>query len=90
MVRLALRGPARETRIAQVHISDCDGVNHGDLPLGRGNTPFGAYLSAVRDAGFSGAASVELEFPPDSNQMRDWVAEAFSSTLREMKAVGVH
>jgi D-psicose/D-tagatose/L-ribulose 3-epimerase len=79
-----------EGRIAQVHISDCDGVNHGDLPPGRGNTPFGAYLSAVRDAGFSGAASVELEFPPDSNQMRDWVAEAFSSTLREMKAVGVH
>ena len=76
-------------RIAQVHISDCDGLNHGDLPPGRGNTPFGEYLSAIRDTGFAGAASVELEFPPDSNLMRDWVAEAYSSTLREMRAVGV-
>ena len=77
-------------RISQVHISDCDGVNHGDLPPGRGNTPFGEYLSAIRDAGFAGDASVELEFPPNSSQMRDWVAEAYSSTLREMRAVGVH
>ncbi|HEY3624038.1 MAG TPA: sugar phosphate isomerase/epimerase [Roseiarcus sp.] len=76
-------------RISQVHISDCDGVNHGDLPPGRGNTPFGEYLSAIRDAGFAGAASVELEFPPDPSQMRGWVAEAYSSTLREMRAVGV-
>jgi D-psicose/D-tagatose/L-ribulose 3-epimerase len=76
-------------RIAHVHISDCDGLNHGDLPPGRGNTPFGEYLSAIRDAGFSGAASVELEFPPDSSQMRDWVGEAYTSTLREMRAVGV-
>jgi D-psicose/D-tagatose/L-ribulose 3-epimerase len=77
-------------RIAQVHVSDCDGVNHGDLPPGRGNTPFGEYMSAIRDAGFAGAASVELEFPPDISQMRDWVAEAYASTLKEMKAVGVH
>jgi D-psicose/D-tagatose/L-ribulose 3-epimerase len=77
-------------RIAQVHVSDCDGANHGDLPPGRGNTPFKDYLSAIRDAGFAGAASVELEFPPDISQMRDWVAEAFGSTLREMKAVGIH
>jgi D-psicose/D-tagatose/L-ribulose 3-epimerase len=76
-------------RIAQVHVSDCDGVNHGDMPPGRGNTPFREYMSAIRDAGFAGAASVELEFPPDSNQMRDWVAEAYASTLREMRAVGV-
>ena len=76
-------------RIAHVHISDCDGLNHGDLPPGRGNTPFGEYLSAIRDAGFAGAASVELEFPPDSSQMRDWVAEAYGSTLQEMRAVGV-
>ena len=76
-------------RIAQVHISDCDGLNHGDLPPGRGNTPFGEYLSAIRDAGFAGAASVELEFPPDSHQMREWVAEANGKTLQEMRAVGV-
>jgi sugar phosphate isomerase/epimerase len=77
-------------RISQVHISDCDGVNHGDMPPGRGNTPFREYMAAIRDAGFDGAASIELEFPPDANQMRDWVAEAYASTLKEMKAVGVH
>ena len=47
-------------------------------------------MSAIRDAGFAGAASIELEFPPDISQMRDWVAEAYGSTLRELKAVGVH
>jgi D-psicose/D-tagatose/L-ribulose 3-epimerase len=77
-------------RISQVHVSDCDGVNHGDMPPGRGNTPFREYMAAIRDAGFDGAASIELEFPPDANQMRDWVAEAYASTLKEMKAVGVH
>lgn len=77
-------------RISQVHVSDCDGVNHGDMPPGRGNTPFRDYMSAIREAGFDGAASVELEFPPDSSQMRDWVAEAYASTLKEMRAVGVH
>jgi D-psicose/D-tagatose/L-ribulose 3-epimerase len=76
-------------RIAQVHVSDCDGVNHGDLPPGRGNTPFKEYLSAIRDAGFAGEAAIELEFPPDAGRMRDWVAEAFASTLSEMRAVGV-
>lgn len=76
-------------RIAQVHVSDCDGVNHGDLPPGRGNTPFKEYLSAIRDAGFAGEAAIELEFPPDGGRMRDWVAEAFAATLAEMRAVGV-
>ena len=91
LMRIAPRALDRlKGRIAHVHVSDCDGLNHGDLPPGRGNTPFGEYLSAIRDTGFAGAASVELEFPPDSNQMRDWVAEAFGSTLREMKSVGVH
>ena len=52
-------------RVAHVHMSDCDGTNHGDLPPGRGNTPFAEYLGAIRDTGFSGAVSIELEFPPD-------------------------
>ena len=50
-------------RIGQVHIADCDGVRHGDLPVGMGTTPFVPYLSALRDAGYEGTASVELEFP---------------------------
>jgi sugar phosphate isomerase/epimerase len=91
LMRIAPRALDRlKGRIAHVHVSDCDGVNHGDLPPGRGNTPFGEYMSAIRDAGFAGAASIELEFPPDISQMRDWVAEAYGSTLQEMKSVGVH
>ena len=51
-------------RVAHVHLSDCDGIHHGDMPPGRGNTPFKEYLAAIRETGFIGAASIELEFPP--------------------------
>lgn len=77
-------------RVAHVHISDCDGVNHGDLPPGRGNTPFDEYLAAIRDTGFVGAASIELEFPDDPAAMLPWVKEAYSSTLRLLTDAGVH
>jgi D-psicose/D-tagatose/L-ribulose 3-epimerase len=77
-------------RVAHVHISDCDGINHGDLPPGRGNTPFSEYLSAIRDTGFVGAASVELEFSEDPGGMLSWVQEAHSQTLRLLKEAGVH
>jgi D-psicose/D-tagatose/L-ribulose 3-epimerase len=77
-------------RVAHVHVSDCDGVHHGDLPPGRGNTPFHEYLSAIRDTGFVGAASIELEFPNDPGGMLPWVKEAYSSTLRLLNEAGVH
>jgi D-psicose/D-tagatose/L-ribulose 3-epimerase len=77
-------------RVAHVHISDCDGINHGDLPPGRGNTPFNEYLSAIRDTGFVGAASVELEFSEDPAGMLSWVREAHSETLRLLNDAGVH
>jgi D-psicose/D-tagatose/L-ribulose 3-epimerase len=77
-------------RVAHVHVSDCDGVHHGDLPPGRGNTPFSDYLSAIRDTGFVGAASIELEFPDDPAAMLPWVREAYSSTLRLLNDAEVH
>ncbi len=77
-------------RISHVHISDCDGINHGDLPPGRGNTPFNEYLSAIRDAGFIGAASVELEFPEDPSHMLSWVQDAYLNTLRILNEARVH
>jgi D-psicose/D-tagatose/L-ribulose 3-epimerase len=77
-------------RIAHVHVSDCDGVNHGDMPPGRGNTPFKDYLAAIRDTGFSGAASLELEFPPDPKEMLAWVREAHGETLKLLQEAGVH
>jgi sugar phosphate isomerase/epimerase len=77
-------------RIAHVHVSDCDGVNHGDMPPGRGNTPFPDYLAAIRDTGFSGAASIELEFPPDPSAMVAWVEEAHRATRRLLQGAGVY
>jgi D-psicose/D-tagatose/L-ribulose 3-epimerase len=67
-------------RIAQVHVADCDGENHGDLPPGRGTTPFVPYLEAIARAGYRGSASVELEFPPTGVPIREWVSEARDAT----------
>jgi D-psicose/D-tagatose/L-ribulose 3-epimerase len=84
-VALRLKG-----RIAHVHMSDCDGIHHGDMPPGRGNTPFGEYLAAIRETGFVGAASIELEFPPDPKGMAAWVAEAHGTALALLKEAQVH
>jgi D-psicose/D-tagatose/L-ribulose 3-epimerase len=77
-------------RIAHVHMSDCDGTNHGDMPPGRGNTPFNEYLDAIRETGFHGAASIELEFPPDPKGMAAWVAEAHGAALKLLQQAQVH
>ena len=76
-------------RIGQVHIADCDGVHHGDLPAGRGTTPFVPYLVALRDAGYEGTASVELEFPPDPSQMLEWVTEAHRGARAVLEQAGL-
>src|SRR5262249_2463227 len=52
-----LRGKA-----IHVHLSDCDGKVHGDLPPGRGVVNFGPYLREIRDLGIDGAVSIELEY----------------------------
>ena len=77
-------------RIAHVHVSDCNGIDHGDLPPGRGNTPFSEYLAAISGTGFVGTASVELEFPPNPATMLDWVKEAYESSLRLLADAGLH
>jgi sugar phosphate isomerase/epimerase len=72
-------------RIGHVHLSDCDGKRHGDLPPGRGVINFGPYLQALADAGFSGAVSIELEYSPEPDKIVDWVREAYTATDRIMK-----
>jgi len=72
-------------RIAHVHLSDCDGKKHGDLPPGRGVVQFPPYLEAIRDVGFNGAISIELEYSPDPNRIADWVEEAYRETDRMMR-----
>lgn len=84
-IRKQLKG-----RVAHVHISDCDGVNHGDLPPGRGNTPFPDYLAAIRDTGFVGTASLELEFSADPRNSLPWVQEAYGTTRKLLADAGVH
>ena len=48
-----------------MHISDCDGKVHGDLPPGRGVVKFSPYLQAIKDLDFDGSVSLELEYSPD-------------------------
>ena len=71
-------------RIAHVHLSDCDGKVHGDLPPGRGVVDFPPYLKALADAGFAGTVSIELEYSPEPDKIVDWVREAYTSTDRLM------
>src|SRR5436190_4558137 len=71
-----------------VHISDCDGVRHGDLPPGRGVVDFVPYLREIRDLGI-GAMSIELEYSPEPDKIGDWVTEAYTSTDRLMKEAGI-
>src|SRR5204863_7428402 len=49
-------------RIAHVHLSDCDGKVHGDLPPGRGCTPIQEYLAQIQKTGYDGVVSIELEY----------------------------
>ncbi|MBX6312559.1 MAG: sugar phosphate isomerase/epimerase [Isosphaeraceae bacterium] len=77
-------------RVAHVHISDCDGQVHGDLPPGRGVVDFPPYLQAIKDLGIDDATiSVELEYSPEPDKIVDWVREAYDATARLMRAAGL-
>jgi D-psicose/D-tagatose/L-ribulose 3-epimerase len=76
-------------RIAHVHISDCDGKVHGDLPPGRGVVDFIPYLQALKDVGFNGTVSIELEYSPEPAKIVDWVTEAYRETNRLMQSLGI-
>jgi sugar phosphate isomerase/epimerase len=65
-----------------VHISDCNGQVHGDLPPGRGVVNFGPYLGEIKALEIDGAISVELEYSPDPGKIVEWVREAYEATDR--------
>lgn len=71
-----------------VHISDCDGKVHGDLPPGRGVVDFGPYLAEIAELDI-GAMSIELEYSPDPDKIGEWVAEAYTATDELMRAAGI-
>ena len=76
-------------KAAHVHISDCDGKKHGDLPPGRGVVPFEPYLKAIKDLAIDGAISIELEYSPDPDRIVEWVQEAYRETDRLMRSAGL-
>jgi sugar phosphate isomerase/epimerase len=86
-------GPASIERLRgkaiHVHISDCDGKVHGDLPPGRGVVKFSPYLQAIKDLQIRGAISIELEYSPDPARIVEWVEEAYRETDRLMRLTGL-
>jgi len=84
--------PADVARLAglieHVHLSDCDGKVHGDLPPGRGVTPISDYLAAIKATGYDQTVSIELEYSPEPERIVEWVAEAYDQTARIMRDLG--
>ncbi len=79
-------------KVAHIHISDCDGKVHGDLPPGRGVVDFSGYLNAIRNLNLNEAGvttSIELEYSPEPDKIEDWVREAYESTASLMRAAGL-
>jgi sugar phosphate isomerase/epimerase len=68
-----------------VHLSDCDGKVHGDLPPGRGVVNFAPYLREIKALGIDGTVSIELEYSPQPDQIVSWVREAYQATDRLMR-----
>jgi sugar phosphate isomerase/epimerase len=76
-------------RAIHVHLSDCDGKVHGDLPPGRGVVKFEPYLQAIKELNIDGVVSIELEYSPDPKRIVEWVEEAYRGTARLMDLVGL-
>lgn len=85
------RVPAEEIRrlrgrVGHVHLSDCDGKVHGDLPPGRGVVPFEPYLREIKALELGDRAiSIELEYSPEPERIVEWVEEAYRQTDRLMR-----
>jgi sugar phosphate isomerase/epimerase len=76
-------------RLGHVHLSDCDGKVHGDLPPGRGVVDFVPYLQAIAQAGFDGVVSLELEYAPEPDKIVEWVSEAYEATDKLLQEAGI-
>lgn len=68
-----------------VHLSDCDGKVHGDLPPGRGIVKFLPYLQAIKELQIDGVVSIELEYSPQPEKIIEWVEEAYRETAKLME-----
>jgi sugar phosphate isomerase/epimerase len=92
-LQLSGTAPAELSRLRgkaiHVHLSDCDGKVHGDLPPGRGVVDFVPYLREIKALGIDGAVSVELEYSPEPDRIVEWVREAYEAADRLMRLVGL-
>lgn len=75
-----------KNKAIHVHISDCDGKVHGDLPPGRGVVKFSPYLQAIKELEIDGVVSIELEYSPQPERIVEWVQEAYDRTAALMEA----
>ncbi len=78
-----------KNKTIHVHISDCDGKIHGDLPPGKGIVNFSPYLQAIKGLEFDGVISIELEYSPDPARIVEWVEDAYAETDRLMRLNGL-
>lgn len=76
-------------RAIHVHLSDCDGKVHGDLPPGRGIVKFAPYLQAIKELQMDGVVSIELEYSPEPARIVEWVEEAYRETAKLMALAGL-
>ncbi len=76
-------------KAVHVHLSDCDGKVHGDLPPGRGVVKFAPYLQAIKELQLDGVVSIELEYPSEPKQIVQWVEEAYRETAKLMEMAGL-
>jgi sugar phosphate isomerase/epimerase len=92
-LQLAKTAPEEVSRLrgraAHVHLSDCDGKVHGDLPPGRGVVDFIPYLREIKNLHIDGAISIELEYSPQPERIVDWVREAYEATNKLLQQVGL-
>src|SRR2546430_1363913 len=86
-------GPAELKKLKgkaiHVHLSDCDGKVHGDLPPGRGVVKFAPYLQAIKELAIDGVVAIELEYAPDPKKVVAWVEEAYRETAKLMDLAGM-
>ena len=74
----ALPGPLELTKLKgkaiHVHISDCDGKVHGNLPPGRGVIKFEPYLQAIKELDINctslSSSNIRLTHRTSSNELR--------------------
>lgn len=78
-----------KNKAIHVHLSDCDGKVHGDLPPGRGVVDFPPYLKEIKDLNMAGAVSIELEYSPEPDKIEAWVREAYEATAKLMREAGL-